>query len=127
RDEAAILNILVGYFGGATAFPIHRLRDTFEHRTRRDRPAHVLMISDDGITTMFDMDERGNSGWDIAAAALAKGRAGGTMALNLGSRINPEWPVSKALERARSEQGWDIRSIAAMEDLISFAQAFSRR
>jgi hypothetical protein len=127
RDEIAILKILVGYFGGATAFPIHRLRDTFAARTPRDRPAHVLMISDDGITTMFDMDERGNSGWDVAAGALAKGRAGGTMALNLNAWITAESEVGKALERARTEQEWDIHSIAQMEDLTAFAQAFSRR
>jgi hypothetical protein len=127
RDEHAILNILVGYFGGATAFPIHRLRDTFASRAPRDRPVHVLMISDDGITTMFDTDERGNSGWDIAAAALAKGRAGGTMALNLGPWFRPDNETGQALERAHSEQGWDIHSIARMEDLTAFAQAFSRR
>lgn len=127
RDEAAILNTLVGYFGGATAFPIHRLRDTFAVRTMRDRPVHILMISDDGITTMFDADERGNSGWDIAAAALGKGRGGGTMALNLGSWFRPESDVGAALERARSEQAWDIHSIQRMEDLVAFAQAFSRR
>ena len=127
RDEAAILRILVGYFGGATAFPIHRLRDTYARRTSRDRPVHILQISDDGITTMFDADERGNSGWDVAAAALAKGRAGATMALNLGSWITPDSEVGRALERARSEQGWDVHSIAQMDDLVAFAQGFSRR
>lgn len=127
RDEKAILNILVGYFGGATAFPIHRLRDTFAARTGRDRPVHVLMISDDGITTMFGGDERGNSGWDVSAQALAKGRAGGTMALNLGPWFKSDHPTMQDLARARDEQGWDIHSIARMEDLVAFAQVFSRR
>ena len=127
REEKAILNILVGYFGGATAFPIHRLRESFAARKTRDRPVHILMISDDGITTMFDNDERGQSGWDVSAMALAKGRAGGTMALNLGSWITPTSQVGAALERARTEQRWDIHAIARMEDLVSFAQAFSRR
>jgi hypothetical protein len=120
RDEAAILAVLVGYYGGATAFPIHRLRDTFARRTQRDRPVHILQISDDGITTMFGRDERGNSGWDVAAAALARGRAGGTMALNL-------YRLDADLLRARDEQGWDIYPVAAMEDLLAFARAFSRR
>jgi hypothetical protein len=129
RDEDAILNILTGYFGGATAFPIHRLRDTFAHRDARSRPVHVLMISDDGITTMFDADERGNSGWDVAATALERGRAGGTMALNLGGWItaHPEGPVTTALDRARREQGWEIHAVAAMDDLLAFARAFGRR
>ncbi|WP_420140070.1 hypothetical protein [Sphingomonas sp.] len=127
RDEKAILEILVGYFGGATAFPIHRLRDTFASRTPRDRAVHILNISDDGITTMFDTDERGNSGWDVAASALRQARAGGTMALNLGPWIKPESEIGQALARARDAQGWDIHSISQMEDLTAFAQAFSRR
>lgn len=127
RDETAILNILVGYFGGATAFPIHRLRDTFASRSPRDRPAHILMISDDGITTMFDTDERGNSGWDVSAAALDKGGAGGTMALNLAAWFRQDSDIGRALERARTEQQWDIHSIAQMEDLLAFARAFSHR
>lgn len=127
RDETAILDVLVGYYGGATAFPIHQLRDTFAKRTPRDRPAHILMISDDGITTMFDADERGNSGWDVSAIALTKGRAGGTMALNLGPSFRSDGAIGQQLDRARDEQGWDIHSIAEMPDLVAFAQAFSRR
>ncbi|SFJ64058.1 hypothetical protein SAMN03159338_2025 [Sphingomonas sp. NFR04] len=126
RDETAILNILIGYYGGATAFPIHQLRDTFATRTPRDRPVHILMISDDGITTMFDQDERGNSGWDVSAMALAKGRAGGTMALNLGPWFRADGEDGQPLDRAR-EQGWDIHAIAELADLVAFAQAFSRR
>lgn len=127
RDETAILDILVRYYGGATAFPIHQLRETFAKRTARDRPVHILMISDDGITTMFGQDERGNSGWDVAANALAKGRAGGTMALNLGSWFSAETKIGQELARARDEQGWDIHAIAELPDLVAFAQAFSRR
>lgn len=127
RDEKAILQILVGYYGGGTAFPIHRLRDTFADRRKADRPVHVLMISDDGITTMFDQDERGASGWDIATMALAKGRAGGTMALNLWSGMADDHPVVRSLARARDEQGWDIHAIAALDELVAFARGFARR
>jgi hypothetical protein len=129
RDEDKILRVLTGFYGGATAFPIHRLRDTFAHRTESMRPVHILMISDDGITTMFENDERGNSGWDIAAHALAQGRAGGTMALN----IPRDWlfrghdDVAKDLRRAHQEQAWDIHAIAQLEDLVEFSQWFSRK
>ena len=71
RDENAILRILTGYIGGATAFPIHLLRDTFQNRTPRHRAVHILVISDDGVDTMFDTDEKGNKGWDISLMALA--------------------------------------------------------
>jgi hypothetical protein len=131
RDDRAVLDILTGFYGGATCFPIHQLRETF--KKPRQRRTHILMISDDGITTMFDRDEKGNSGWDISARALAAGDAGGTMALN----ISREWDgeqVSRwnrqaydALRRARDTQGWEIHAIERFEDLVEFARAFSRR
>lgn len=121
RSEDAILRVLTGFYGGSTAFPIHQLRDTFARRTERDRPAHILMISDDGITTMFDRDERGNSGWDVSAQALARARGGGTMVLNLFGRPDA------ALQRAQNEQGWVIETIKDWPDLLGFAKRFSRR
>ncbi|MES2445239.1 MAG: VWA domain-containing protein [Pseudomonadota bacterium] len=127
RDEKAILGILTGFYGGATAYPIHRLRETYAHRPRTARPVHILMISDDGITTMFDPDERGTSGWEVSARALAVGRAGGTMALNLWAGLPANNPVRQALDRARDEQGWAIHGVTAMEELVAFAHAFSRR
>ncbi|QKY08369.1 VWA domain-containing protein [Janthinobacterium lividum] len=131
RDEDMILGVLTEFFGGGTCFPIHRLRQTYA--AKRERSAHILMISDDGITTMFDKDELGNSGWDISAKALAQGGAGGTMALNL----ERDWDGAAAhkwlqqtyddLKRARREQGWDIHAVERYEDLLDFARAFSRR
>ena len=31
-----------------------------ELRKQADRPVHILVVSDDGVTTMFDKDEQGN-------------------------------------------------------------------
>lgn len=129
RDGDSVLRVLTGFYGGSTCFPIHQLRQTYERGVRR--PTHILHISDDGITTMFDKDERGNSGWDVAARALAAGSAGGTMALSLPA----DWEsagswyqlTSEVLKRARKEQGWDIHAIADMQDLVAFARAFSWR
>jgi len=132
RDEDKILKVLTGFYGGGTCFPIHQLRDTYSGRNVDSRPVHILMISDDGITTMFERDERGNSGWDISANALATGRAGGTMALNLPAswdqkKAGRNLPVFEDLKRARREQGWEIHAIAKFEDLLEFARSFSRR
>ncbi|MEG0184687.1 MAG: hypothetical protein RR704_14670 [Stenotrophomonas sp.] len=132
RSEDDILKVLTGYFGGATAFPIHRLRDTYAARPPNARAAHILHISDDGITTMFDKDERGNSGWDVAANALRTARGGGTMALNLYSPLpasiaeagNAGW--THDLLRAR-DAGWDIHVVRDMADLLQFARAFSQQ
>jgi len=127
RDETAILGILTGFYGGGTAFPIHRLRDTYARRRATDRPVHLLMISDDGITTMFDNDERGASGWDISGQAMKAARGGGTMALNLWYDLPADSPTSLALRRAQAEQGWDVHRVTDMAQLVDFARAFSRR
>jgi len=132
RDEQAILRILTGFYGGGTAFPIHRLRDTYLGGARHDRPVHLLMISDDGITTMFERDERGNDGWEVSARALDAAGGGGSMALQLPSnweRKDGGWPATayRDLRRARSEQRWDISAITNLEDLLEFARSFSRK
>lgn len=121
RDENEILKILTGYIGGATAFPIHLLRDTFQPRKPNDRPVHILVISDDGVDTMFDTDEKGNSGWDVAKMALEKGRGGGTFVLNLWN----DWQKTPKLVQA-NQQGWDIHRVQNWNQLVEFARAFSR-
>ena len=127
RDEGAILRVLTGYLGGGTAFPIHVLRDTYAARTAASRPAHVLVVSDDGVTTMFDKDERGRSGWDVAAEALRRARGGGTLVLNLPEQWESRLgQVGADLVRARSE-GWAVHRVATWDDLLAFARDFSRR
>lgn len=120
-DANKVLSILTGYLGGSTAFPIHLLRDTYASRKKGDRAVHVLVISDDGVTTMFDKDEKRNSGWDVARAALEKGGGGGTLVLNLWQ----EWTVYADLVRANQE-GWRIHVVRTWEELVTFARAFSR-
>src|SRR5690606_29495122 len=87
RSEDEILEVLTGYFGGGTAFPIHRLRETYADRPAHARAGHSRHIADDGITTMCDKEERGNSGWAVAAQALRAARGGGTVALTLFSPL----------------------------------------
>ncbi|HVE77254.1 MAG TPA: hypothetical protein VNA89_00195 [Gemmatimonadaceae bacterium] len=129
RDETALLRVLTGYIGGATAFPIHVLRDTYASRAPGERPAHILVISDDGVSTMFDQDERGRSGWDVAAAALARAGGGGTFVLNLPQHWDASPPADTplaAIARARDEQGWRVHRVSSWDDLVTFAAEFSR-
>jgi hypothetical protein len=133
RDETTILRVLTAHYGGCTQFPLHVLRDTFATRRPDERPVHVLSISDDGVTTMFDdRDERGNPGWRICAQAINKGRGGGTLALNISS----DWDgpahssyrnLTKTLRRARDEQAWNIHAVPTLDGLVAFAHAFSRQ
>jgi hypothetical protein len=121
RDERNIFRTITGFIGRCTAFPIHMLRDTFQSRTGTDRPVHILIISDDGVDTLFNKDEKGNSGWDISAMALKNSRAGGTMVLNL--YLPPE--KNPTFTRAIG-QGWSIHPVRNWDQLVQFAQAFSK-
>ena len=85
------------------------------------RPAHILIISDDGVTTLFDKDERNASGWDVAAMALKNARGSGTMVLNL----HRAWQDNPDLARANAEQGWQIHVVRNWEELLAFAKWFS--
>ncbi|HUQ82158.1 MAG TPA: hypothetical protein VM076_13495 [Gemmatimonadaceae bacterium] len=137
RDSTELLNVLTGYFGGGTQFPIHVLRETYATRNAASRAVHVLVISDDGVSTMFDKDEKGTSGFEIAAMALKRARGGGSLVLN----VRHDWdrePVTRprspyppanwdiAVRRARDEQGWHVHTVASLADLVDFARAFSR-
>lgn len=131
RDEDAILRVLTGYFGGGTAFPLHVLRDTFASRRVDARPAHILVVSDDGASTMFDTpDERGRPGRDVTADALKQARGGGTLALNLPANWEAYAKAGNSYDeliRARDEGGWSVQRVAAWDDLLAFAREFSRR
>ena len=126
RDSDAVLRVLTGYFGGATAFPIHELRDTYKNRKPGSHPAHILVISDDGVSTMFDDDEQGNSGWDVAAIALSSADGGGTLVLNLPDQWDVLGGPYKAIRRARDEQGWNVHRVSTLDELVEFARQFSR-
>jgi hypothetical protein len=121
-DEKRIMAIITGYLGGGTAFPIHILRDTYGTREARDRKVHILVISDDGVTTMFNKDERGESGAKIAQEALERARAGGTWALNLWSDPSTIADMQKAVK-----MGWVIHAVRDWEGLVAFSRSFVTR
>ena len=98
------------------------MRDTYALRTKKNKNVHILQISDDGITTMFNVDEKGNSGKNIAEMALQNARAGGTFVLNLWN----DWKKDKLLVQAH-EMGWDIHIVRKWEELLIFAKEFSKK
>ncbi len=131
REEDAILAVLTGCIGGGTQFPLPKLRNSYAARTKFDRPAHILVISDDGASTMFDSpDERGVSGFEVCKTALAGARGGGTLVLQL----DPEWETRtvkkghpfQTLKQAQGD-GWDIFAVNTLADLMQFALAFVKQ
>ena len=124
REERDILSVLCSHFGGSTTFPLHALRKTWLETPPRRR-AHILHISDDGLSTLFDPDERGNSGRDLAAKALEAACGGGTMVLQLNQWALANGSTRQFLETARA-QGWAIHPITDWESLMDFARDFSR-
>ena len=128
-DEA--LKVLTGYYGGSTQFPLPTLRETHAARLKLKRPTHILQVSDDGASTMFDTpDERGTPGWDVCAKALKQAGGGGTLALNIQANWDESTQTHNAygwIKRARDEQGWLVHPVATLEDLLGFALAFTRK
>lgn len=119
RNEKEIMAILTGFFGGATAFPIHVMRETYMNRKPGSRKVHILVISDDGVTTMFDKDEKGNSGRDIAVKALKNCGGGGTFALNI-------YSMNSELKEAE-KMGWNIYPVTDWEGLMKFSREFVKK
>lgn len=121
RDEDAVLRVLTGYIGGSTQFPLNVLRDSHADRTRSDRPAHVLVLSDDGIDTILNPDERGTAGAQVVSEALAKARGGMSLALN----VYPGWNRPDLVTLIERLQIAEYR-VSNWEQLIAFARAFSQ-
>ncbi len=130
REQQEVLRTLITFDGGGTQFPLPVLRETYLGSGPRAKPTHILVISDDGVTTMFDKDERGNEGWDLLRSSLASGGAGATFVLAL----PPKWESGThgfqgrdMLIRARDELGVNVHRIDDWEQLIQFAKEFARR
>jgi hypothetical protein len=121
EDQHRVMEVLTGYIGGGTAFPIHKLRETYATRRPSERPVHILIVSDSGVTTIFEKDERGESGLAVAQAALEKARGGGTMVLNIPPRY-----TDRLLDHAVA-QGWNVDRVTTSEELVDFARSFSAR
>lgn len=119
RDERALLDVICGYISGGTSFPLPLLRETWEDRPPDAPPAHLVVISDDGVDTLLEPDERGVPGAEIAAAALAKA-AGGTLVLNLPDL--DRWSPAGTFRG----MGWHVHAVTRWEDLLAFARAFVR-
>lgn len=121
RDERAVLGLVTDFVSGATAFPLHVLRDTYARRKPSQGKAHVVVISDDGIDTMLDNDEHGTSGEVIVREALRRAEGGGTLVLNL-FRAFETYPWSPRM----TALGLRAHVVRDWAELLAFARAYAR-
>jgi len=122
QDEEMLLKMLVKYFGNGTGFPLNVLRDTYKERGIDQPPAHIIVISDEGVDTMLNNDEKGKSGYKISKEALEKARGGGTLLLNLPYQVEQ---YSKILKLKKL--GYEIYRVTNWKELIIFARDFSAK
>ena len=119
RREKEILKILTGYLGTGYAFGILRLKETFLDKKKRQRPAHILIVTDSDI---FSMLEEVKDGWNLARQALLAAGGGGTYVLNIPNRRGHGGEKIARME----EDGWRVHLVSDWEELVAFARAFAR-
>lgn len=127
RNKAEILGALVHFWGDGTAFPCQVL-ERYEARPVDAPPVHVIVISDDDISSMIkpydSVDASGRvtprSGLDTLTLAMTRGRAKGSLLLNTRS---VQADVLQTLEAI----GFAHHPVTSWEEIVAFARSFSRK
>jgi hypothetical protein len=120
-DREKLLEIVTGFISGGTGFPLNILRDTYSNYLEDSPPAHVMVISDEGVDTMMDHDEFKTPGEKIVKMMFEKARGGGTLVLNLyGDNLNDKLIRLQKL-------GFDLQKVRSWPELIIFARNFSEK
>jgi hypothetical protein len=126
RNAESVMKVMMNYLGTGYSFGIHRLAETFHPKTKRKRPVHILIVSDNDIFHMLEETGNGRQGWDIAKEAIQFCGGGGTYLLELrGYASAIDKATEKKIDRMR-EDGWSVAIVNSMEDLVEFARNFSR-
>jgi hypothetical protein len=117
RSESEVLRILTGYHGTGYAFGIERLRAAFLQGPARERPTHILVVSD---SDLFHMLKEVRDAWDVAAQAIGQAGGGATAVLQMTAN-----EYGKDVARLEG-LGWTVHRVRTKEDLVVFARAFAR-
>ncbi|WP_411821625.1 VWA domain-containing protein [Leptospira sp. 'Mane'] len=120
RNEKDIMEILTGFIGGGTCFPLDLLKSEYTNRSKNSRKTHILIISDEGVDTMYDQQYPENPR-ALVKSMLEKAGGGGSMVLNL---YNPK--LSGTI-KTMEEDGWQIYPISNWDQLIEFSKTFVKK
>lgn len=114
------LGVLTDYLGTGYAFGLDRLDEEFVEGPDRDRPVHILLITD---TDIFEMLDRYKNGWEVARQAMEK--AGGGVSCVIEYRFDKSRWAGR--HQRLEEIGWELYTVADQEELVAFARDFSRK
>jgi hypothetical protein len=133
RNAATVLKTLTSYLGTGFSFGIHRLAETFGSAAKissrlKQRPVHILIVSDNDMFSMLDSESGRRLGWDVARQALGLAGGGGTLVLELPEHLRKSsWSQdTTGYLRRMGEIGWNVALVSSMEELVEFARQFSR-
>ncbi|MHA1683634.1 MAG: hypothetical protein ACTSUE_22030 [Promethearchaeota archaeon] len=126
KNKEKILGTLLHFWGDGTQFPLS-VFERYKDRKPDDPPVHIIIISDAGVDTMLGdyQDRDGNlcKGIDICKLAMEKGKAKGTLLLNISGSYFQK--ISEKMQSLESI-GFKAYQIMDWEDIIKFAREFSR-
>jgi DNA-binding NarL/FixJ family response regulator len=124
------LRTILHYFGDGTQFPCQIL-ERYDERPPNAPPVHILIISDDDISSMIADYQAKNkagvmekkSGLETLKRAIEKGKAKGSLLL----RLPFMQPVTKKAITVLESLGFEYHNIADWKEIIEFAKQFSRK
>ncbi|MEX2682308.1 MAG: hypothetical protein Q6373_011975 [Candidatus Sigynarchaeota archaeon] len=130
RSKDEILQTILHYFGDGTQFPCQIL-ERYDERPLDAPPVHILVVSDDDISSMIEPYTAKNkagviekkSGRDTLARAIEKGKAKGSLLLRLPYMQEKTKKAIAVLESF----GFEYHNISDWKEIIEFAKQFSRK
>lgn len=119
RDQAHLMKTLLHFYGGGTSFPLPVLARTYlSGSANSERRAHIAVISDDGVASMFGEGQSDGSA-GVAAAALSAARGGGSLILSV--------PPSLLAAAHGLAGAYDVYGVSNDIEIIDFARQFARK
>lgn len=123
-DEQEVLSLLTGYFGRGTNFPLPVLKETYHQPS--ERPTQIVVLSDDGVDTLYESCWEEIIGEDVCAMALKNCQGAGHLVLQLYDEIETYIKANKNFVLAK-QQGWQMYRVGDLSSMLDFARQFANQ